>query len=254
MENERLEQLIKEGYAHNWENNNYSIHGEYYGRLSDEYLSWATQVEDFILENYGGDSTLHKLFKKADIEKVNGNYRDNFDEQYSKIFGVLKACKKILPKKSNLNYDKTIFLNNLFEKFHSVVRQLRLRYNGRNTIDVEDEYDVQDLLHSLLRLYFDDIRTEEWTPSYAGGSSRMDFLLKKEQIVIEVKKTRKGLNDKELGKQLIEDKAKYSSHPNCKTLICFTYDPEGRIVNPAGIQNDLNSKEDSLEVKIIIKP
>lgn len=73
-------------------------------------------------------------------------------------------------------------LANLFEKFHSVARQLRKRYNERPTLDVDDEYDVQDLLHALLRLYFDDIRTEEWTPSSAGGSSRMDFLLKKEKI------------------------------------------------------------------------
>lgn len=43
---------------------------------------------------------------------------------------------------------------------------------------LEDEYDVQDLPHALLLLYFDDVRAEEWTPSYAGKSARMDFLLK----------------------------------------------------------------------------
>ena len=65
------------------------------------------------------------------------------------------------------------------------------------TLDVEDEYDVQDLLHALLRLYFKDIRPEEWTPGYAGTSSSMDFLLHPEEIVIEVKKTRKGLRANE---------------------------------------------------------
>jgi len=69
-----------------------------------------------------------------------------------------------------------------------------------------------------------------------------------------VKKTRKGLKDKELGKQLIEDRAKYSVHPDCKKLICFTYDPDGRIINPKGIENDLNTIEDDFEVSIIIKP
>ena len=53
------------------------------------------------------------------------------------------------------------------------------------------------------QLHFDDIRPEEWTPSYAGSSARMDFLLKKEQIVLEIKKTRKGLVAKEAGEQLI---------------------------------------------------
>jgi hypothetical protein len=65
-------------------------------------------------------------------------------------------------------------------RFHSVVRQLRSRHDGRTALVVEDEYDVQDLLHALLRLHFDDIRPEEWTPSYGGKSTRMDFLLKKE--------------------------------------------------------------------------
>ena len=51
-------------------------------------------------------------------------------------------------------------------------------------------------------MYFDDIRREEYTPSYAGGSARMDFLLKSHDIVIEVKKTRKELRDKDIGKQL----------------------------------------------------
>jgi hypothetical protein len=49
------------------------------------------------------------------------------------------------------------------------------RHDGRPTLGVGDEYDVQDLLHALLRLFFDDIRPEERTPSYAGESTRMDF-------------------------------------------------------------------------------
>lgn len=139
-------------------------------------------------------------------------------------------------------------------RFHLVVRQLRSRYDRRPTLDVEDEYDVQDLLHSLLRLHFDDIRPEEWTPSYAGGCSRMDFLLKNESIAIEIKKTRKGLGQKELGDQLIVDKERYREHPSCKTLLCFVYDPDGKIPNPRGIENDLSSQEGDLSIKVLIVP
>lgn len=32
-----------------------------------------------------------------------------------------------------------------------------------------------DTKYGLLRLYFDDIRDEEWTPNYAGASARMDL-------------------------------------------------------------------------------
>jgi hypothetical protein len=139
-------------------------------------------------------------------------------------------------------------------RFHAVVRQLRQRHESRPTLDVSDEYDVQDLLHALLRLYFDDVRPEEWTPSYAGKCSRMDFLLKSERIVIEVKKTRPGLDAKKLGEELIIDCARYKSSPDCKTLVCFVYDPDARIVNAAGIENDLTRQEDGFVVKVVITP
>jgi REase_DpnII-MboI len=34
-------------------------------------------------------------------------------------------------------------------------------------MDIKDEYDVQDLLHAILRAFFDDVRPEEFVPSYA---------------------------------------------------------------------------------------
>lgn len=146
-------------------------------------------------------------------------------------------------------------LETILDRFHLVAKQLRHRYDGREPLDIKDEYDVQDLLHALLRLYFDDIRTEEWNPNYAGASTRSDFLLKSEQIVIEVKKTRTNLKAKQLGEQLIIDIAKYKEHPDCKTLYCFVYDPDGYITNPRGIENDLNKSSDkSFKVKVTIVP
>ena len=118
---------------------------------------------------------------------------------------------------------------------------------------MEDEYDVQDLLHALLTLEHDDIRPEVWTPSYAA-SSRMDFLLKFEQIVIEAKKTRSGFEARELGEQLIVDIQKYKQHPDCRTLVCFVYDPEGRNANPLAIENELSGDKDGLVVRVIIAP
>ena len=142
-------------------------------------------------------------------------------------------------------------LNIIFSSFHKVVRQLRSRHSNRKPLEIKDEYDVQDLLNALLRFYFDDIRPEECTSSYAGRPARVDFLLKNEKIVIEVKKTREGLGDKELGEQLIIDK--YKTHPDCEKLVCFVYDPEERIHNPVGIMNDLNKQHDGFTM-IVIKP
>lgn len=145
-------------------------------------------------------------------------------------------------------------INLIISRFHQIASQLRARHLGRPTLEIEDEYDVQDLFHALLRLYFDDVRVEEYSPSYAGSASRLDFLLKQEQIVIEIKKTRKNLGAKEIGEQLIIDSQRYQSHPNCGQLICFVYDPEGRVANPRGIENDLTKEVNGIPVSVLITP
>ena len=145
-------------------------------------------------------------------------------------------------------------LDQIVLKFHAVAVQLRSRHAERSTIDINDEYDVQDLMHALLRLYFDDVRPEEWVPSYAGSASRTDFLLPQVDTVVEIKKTRVGLNAKALGEQLIIDIFKYKKHPQCRKLLCFVYDPEGRIANPGGIENDLNNGDHGIEVHVSILP
>jgi len=146
-----------------------------------------------------------------------------------------------------------LVLERLCSRFHLVARQLQLRHGNRNTLQVEDEYDVQDLLRALLTLEHDDIRPQEWTPSYAS-SPRTDFLLKLEYVVIEAKKTRSDFGTRELGEQLTVDIQKYKDHPDCRTLVCFVYDPEGRIANPHEIEHDLSGDKDGLAVRVIIAP
>ncbi len=140
-------------------------------------------------------------------------------------------------------------------RFHLVASQLLSRHDGRPTLEIQDEYDVQDLLHGLLRLQFDDVRPEEWTPSYASSSARMDFLLKEERIVVEVKMARPGRDNRKIGDELIIDAARYREHPGCKILVCMVYDPEGVVRNPRGVEGDLNRLSDKqLRVVAIIVP
>lgn len=150
--------------------------------------------------------------------------------------------------------DPLLMIKKICSRFHLVARQLGERHENRSTLRISDEYDVQDLLHALLKLYFDDIRPEEWTPSYAGGSSRMDFLLKREGIVIETKKTRNNLGATKIGEQLIIDIEKYKRHPDCRFLFCFVYDPEQMISNPRGLEKDLSEENKKLTVKVLITP
>lgn len=216
--------------------------------LEEIFWEKSSQLKDFKSISYSlsafGSRTPDSEFQEAYIKWLKTakllleSMLDEVEEKNKKISNVV-------------NVD--INLENIFNKFHLIVRQLRARYDDRVTLDVNDEYDVQDLLHALLRQHFDDIRPEERTPSYAGSSKRTDFLLKNEQVMIEVKMTRKNLKDKEVGEQLTIDIANYKEHPDCKKLVCFVYDPDGYIKNPRWLENDL-AKSKEMEVKVYIRP
>jgi hypothetical protein len=157
------------------------------------------------------------------------------------------------PKKKSQEPRLDIVLR-LINRFHVAANQLKRRYSNRETLRINDEYDVQDLLHAFLKLHFDDIRPEEYAPSKAGAASRLDFLLKGERIVVEAKMASASLNDKRIGEQLIIDIERYKAHPDCDKLVCFVYDPDHQIRNPIGLEKDLSRKGEALEVIVIVVP
>jgi hypothetical protein len=161
------------------------------------------------------------------------------------------------PQSSQAGSDPVELAKALCRRFHSVARQLRLRGEYRATLSVEDEFDAQDLLHALLRVQFDNIDTDEWTPSYSSGAPRTTLLLNDSRLAVIVKKTRPGLNAKDLTDQLRIDAERYRSHGRCTTLLCFIYDPEGRIGNPRGLEASLtsvNDSNDSFVIDVLVAP
>ena len=139
--------------------------------------------------------------------------------------------------------DALELVTDICRRFHRLAQQLRTRHDNRASLEIADEYDVQDLLHAILLLFFDDVREETWTPNYAGNCSRTDFVLWRESLVVEAKMTRKSLKQKEIANQLIIDKERYKADPRCKTLVCFVYDPQGFCNNPAALESDLSQAE-----------
>lgn len=219
---------------------------------SGAFAEWRAQVTAFLVSVLGKDHPYTTSF----VEKVEQGYTGSTKAG----IGILRAVKEDVDagllgsSGAGKHSDPLSRLTRLCERFHLVARQLRSRHGDRATLDVTDEYDVQDLLHALLRIDFEDVRAEEATPSYAGKSSRMDFILKAERIGVECKHSRTGLDAKHLGSQLIEDIERYKTHPDFRTLVCFVYDPEGRIANPRGIEADLSDLSSEYPVAVLIRP
>src|SRR5664280_1145871 len=130
------------------------------------------------------------------------------------------------------------------------------RRKGFQSLSFSSEYDVQDLLHALLRPWISDIRPEEFTPSYAGSNTRMDFLLPAHNLVIETKRVRDKAHAPKVGDELIIDIEHYRKHPNADHLWCVIYDPELYITNPGGMISDLEGRrstpDGTVNVKVVI--
>jgi hypothetical protein len=130
------------------------------------------------------------------------------------------------------------------------------RRKGVQSLSFESEYDIQDLLHSQLRPWVADIRPEEFTPSYAGSSTRMDFLLPAQKLVIETKRIRDRSHAVKVGDELIIDIEHYRRHPECDRLWCVVYDPQRLIPNPTGLVTDLeghrSTPDGSVQVRVFV--
>jgi hypothetical protein len=133
-------------------------------------------------------------------------------------------------------------------RFHAIARQIRQRHDGRATLDVEDLHDVRDLLHALLCLEFEDVQALQ------GLQSRADLLIEREQLAVIVKKTRHGFGAKEVAEEVTADVQRYAGRPDCTTVFCFVYDPEGRIGDPRKLEAELKSERDGRALEVLIAP
>ncbi|HDT3627226.1 TPA: malate dehydrogenase [Morganella morganii subsp. morganii] len=217
-----------------------------------KYKHWIARVKKLIEDSYGKESDYYN-----DFNTVNRSWSTNYNtliRSYKPLFDAARndlVHSAVSANTSQENSALSLVLN-ILNRFPTFVRQLKRRHNGRAPLEVNDEYDVQDMVYALLTLHFDDIRAEEYTPSFAGAASRQDFLLKKEKIVIEVKKTRESLGAGKVGGELLIDMARYRAHQDCDTLILFVYDPDCYINNPMGVRTDLESKDAEGKVKAVI--
>lgn len=219
---------------------------------SSKYNNWIARVKKLIEDSYGKQSDYY-----IDFNSVTTGWSTNYNTLIRRYKPLFDAARDDLAHSSTctdtpIENSALCLVLNILNRFPAFVRQLKRRHNGRAPLEVNDEYDVQDMVYALFTLHFNDIRAEEYTPSFAGAASRQDFLLKKERIVVEVKKTRESLGAGKVGGELLIDMARYRAHQDCDTLILFVYDPDCYINNPLGVKADLESKDPEGKVKVVI--
>jgi hypothetical protein len=190
-------------------------------RLAEEYRTWfsaclAVLPEDlrdrFRFEYEGGGLKFRVKHFLQQPRVKSAFYRDDLDETGRRIFGpwqhpfedrfvgpvrqqqqYLEEARARLGTNSR-SVDTLDFLERTSRLLPASFSILARGHRGRPGLNITDEYDVQHLLHANLVLHFEEVEPEEPTPKMAGASSRLDFLLKQENVAIETKMTRPSLS------------------------------------------------------------
>jgi REase_DpnII-MboI len=179
-------------------------------------------------------------------------------------FGRVLSQDEVMPQEPNFTIRSSppqpVKPSKVEELLEIIIRGLRRamhplthRRKGAQPLSFANEYDVQDLLHAMLRPWISDIRPEEYTPSYAGSNTRMDFLIPAYSLVIETKLVRDRTHAKKIGDELIIDIEHYRGHPDCMKLWCVVYDPENLITNAEGLRNDLEGAHSTKDGEVVVR-
>jgi hypothetical protein len=148
-------------------------------------------------------------------------------------------------------------LMQILNNFPTAARAMSNRKYGRPPFLLSNEYDVQDLLYTILRCTFDDVKREEWTPQNAGSAKRIDFVIRSIQTVIEVKYVRDDLHARKIADELKIDFECYHERPECVQFVGLVFDPQQRIVDPVQFSNELSGlrqkRSHSFTVSILVR-
>jgi hypothetical protein len=215
------------------------------------FLGIHARIKQFLQQAFGVESSYFKEFQNHEPSFHRPHYRVIKD--YKELLNAIYLDIKCDLLSSSKPISTEIILDYVFNNFSLFYQQIQKRYNKRKTIEITDEYDVQDIVHSILRLFLSDIRKEAYNPQHLGKSTKIDFVLYEENIGIEIKYA-DGINpEKRIGDELLVDINHYKMNRNCKKLYCFIYNPHGAFNNPHGFIKELEESKE-LPIRVYIKP
>jgi len=158
-------------------------------------------------------------------------------------------------KFSNKSADDTIrdILNNFPNAVQKIIKNRR---KGKDNFQIKDEYDVQDILYVILKSIFPTLRDEDAVPKAGAKSTKIDFIIREEKILIEVKMMKeKDTNETNFIEELKVDFESYHQCAWLKKLYCFVYDPFKKTRDISNFQ-DLNARrakgQHEFEVEVIV--
>jgi len=157
------------------------------------------------------------------------------------ILIILEDLEKKLLQTKYLNQDANNLVRNILNNFSNAIKKItQNRRKNHNEYEINDEYDVQDILYVILKSVFPNLKDEDPIQKSGGKGTRIDLILREEEILIEVKMIKTSdYTESKFIDELKIDIESYHGSPWIKTLFCFVYDPFNKTRDIANF-TDLN--------------
>lgn len=193
------------------------------------------------------------------IEEINNSIQAIIQSDKIDILDIiiLEDVEKFLLKTSYDNKTPEEIIRIILQNFSNSVQKITTeRRKGHNAFEIKDEYDVQDILYVIFKSIFVEMKCEDPIPKVGGQSTKIDFIFRKENILVETKMIKeKDMNEFGFIQELKIDFESYHKCQWLKKLFCFVYDPFRKTQDVSNF-TDLNGKrmkdEHTFDVEVIL--
>ena len=131
--------------------------------------------------------------------------------------------KEIRPESLELVRADIALAEQLCSRVGDAAKPLQKPRANKKRLELEDEYDVQDVLHALFLGYFREVINEDPISKKGSQSTRADFSIEKLGLIVEVKFVREPGDQKKIEGALKEDLMMYPRWPHLEHLFFVIY-------------------------------
>jgi hypothetical protein len=224
----------------------------YWGIASEILKGLGYKIDIEITNDRGTKIGTGDLFADGFIASRDIHKYSNLSKIESYVLGAIEKLKVgMIPKDNVLPSLNTVI--NILNSFPDIVSRLKFRRKGKNSLEIIDEYDVQDVVYVMLKGIFPTLQYEDPTTKVGPNSSRADFTIVDLGIYIETKYISEKGKEKTIHDECLTDIQKYGKQENCQKIIFFVYDSFKCIDNQYAFKSGIGTSHisDGKEVEII---
>ncbi len=209
--------------------NGANLHQKYYLSLIEPSYSESLKLE---IQSAVANHDTAILAAILQIESINDAIDDSILSLANEGLGaieilILEDLEKALLRVRYIELNSEELVRRTLSNFGNAVQKIISgRRKNHREFEINDEYDVQDILYVILKSVFPNLRDEDPIPKVGAKSTKIDLILREEGILIEVKMIKaKDSSEVHFIEQL---KVDFESYHQCQwldKLFCFVYDP-----------------------------